>query len=128
MSDDLISRQAALDVIEWGKTYLSVFDKDGNISRPFEVANHELSKAIERIKEIPSVSQWIPCSERLPERNGVYPVTVVNFGNEWRLVDDAGYINGEWYTYSGEVYSDWHKGFRIIAWMPLPEPYREVDA
>ena len=62
--NDLISRQAAIDAIEWGKTYLSVLDKDGNISRPFAVANNELSNAIDRIKEIPSAQDWTPVTDR----------------------------------------------------------------
>lgn len=71
--------------------------------------------------------QWIPVTERLPERKGSYLVTVVEHGNEQREVEEAGYINGKWYTDDGEVYSDWYKGSRIIAWMPLPEPYKEAD-
>lgn len=71
------------------------------------------------------ISSWIPCSVRLPEQDGCYLVTVAEYGNEQLEVDEAGYINGEWYTVDGEVYSDWYKGSYITAWMPEPEPYRE---
>ena len=55
--------------------------------------------------------EWIPCSERLPDRNGEYLVT----------------------TKEGEVYQDtlqflcqWDDcGDDVIAWMPLPKPYQE---
>ena len=52
--------------------------------------------------------QWIPCSERMPERNGYYLVTGRQGAVNKRLYQD-GYWYGNW---------------AIIAWMPLPEPYR----
>ena len=53
-------------------------------------------------------SKWIPVSERLPEKNGKYLVTVRN-GNVYAGVYDA---------FSGRFQC------AAIAWMPLPEPYR----
>lgn len=75
--------------------------------------------------------EWIPCSERLPEEDGEYFVTVEGYlegehvlvlnygtpllpmnvgeGRAWYLSD----IEGDYY-YDG-----------VIAWMPLPEPYKE---
>lgn len=50
---------------------------------------------------------WIPVSERLPEKNGQYLVTV-----------NKGYmLLGLWCG----IKDDW---INIIAWMPLPEPYK----
>lgn len=51
--------------------------------------------------------KWIPCSERLPERNGYYLVTGRQGAvNKWLYQD--GYWYGKW---------------TVLAWMPLPEPY-----
>ena len=63
------------------------------------------------------MSEWIPCSERLPEENGNYLVTVeANDGTasiKFQMVDHYG---PKWL----------HEGKRekVIAWMPLPEPYK----
>ena len=64
--------------------------------------------------------QWIPCSERLPEKKDDYlcsyrgcaTVDICEYDpdrNEW----------GFFYDYGWKVVSN------IIAWMPLPEPYKE---
>lgn len=120
MSNDLISRQAAIDAIEWGKTYLSVFDKDGNVSRPFEVANNELLNAIDRIKEIPSAQDWMPVTERLPEKQGYYFVTY-----EWRSEKFVDYETGiDWFR--GGEWVETPRNYKVVAWMPLPEPYKEA--
>lgn len=61
--------------------------------------------------------QWIPCNERLPEKEGIYIVT-----------DDAGGIA----TVSTDEFSHYESGEpmwmfsqNVTAWMPLPEPYEE---
>ena len=56
---------------------------------------------------------WIPVSERLPEENGEYLVTREAKGI-YKYVDIVKKTNA-----SGNIASD------IVAWMPLPEPYRE---
>ena len=62
--------------------------------------------------------RWIPCSERLPERNRVVLVTT-----KWDEVTEGVKLSGNaWFIGRGEENafdSD------IIAWMPLPEPYAE---
>ena len=53
--------------------------------------------------------KWIPCSERLPEETGEYLTT----------------------TMYGDVFCDYWQSCNfnrtemVIAWMPLPEPYKE---
>ena len=82
-------------------------------------------KLMEDAPTIEPYGTWIPCSERLPEEkiNPItqdyyeYPVTAV-FGD----VKDIRYYkfgNGHWWHGGGIVDE------RVIAWMPLPEPYRE---
>ena len=59
---------------------------------------------------------WIPVEERLPEENR----GVLICGKEgWQ--DVAWYEQGCWWT--GGSFADIKKN--IIAWMPLPEPYKE---
>ena len=89
---------------------------------------------------------WIPCSERLPE--DIRPVIVT-----WKNTDPASYYqyivgkhftgtacykNGKWYWYSSTTEDmlseygrydseEFDEAIECIAWMPLPEPYREGE-
>lgn len=87
--------------------------------------------------------RWIPCSERLPSKeerkewidnnlDGIgylYPCLVTRYSsiNPDREKNNPyvakHYFDGEDFLNAGEeVCSDY-----IIAWMPLPEPYKEVE-
>ena len=64
--------------------------------------------------------EWIPCSERLPKRNENYLVT---FHNKWpdreyKTVEIEKFRNG---GFDENLY------MKVIAWMPLPEPWKGVD-
>lgn len=73
-----------------------------------------------------NVGKWIPCNILLPIKNGVYRVTrqVEDGGKTYRILD-ASYFDGQ---------NTWHDDKRVnhgreylndvIAWMPLPEPYK----
>ncbi len=76
-----------------------------------------LHDVIGKIKEQPKIEDWIPCSERLPE-----PETVVLFTNKNGQVG-IGRLSeaGNWYISD----SDGRFLVSVIAWMPLPEPYKE---
>ena len=92
---DLISRQDAIDVAKqhWYKP--------------------DIAKALE---ELPSATQWIPCSERLPEVGKM--VLTINFHSQCNVLSITEF----------ETWHDWDDCFvndYIIAWMPLPELYRE---
>lgn len=64
--------------------------------------------------------RWIPCSERLPEYDGEkYLVTVYCESiNRARIHLSTCYINREGF------WGDVPLGYTVVAWMPLPEPYR----
>lgn len=67
---------------------------------------------------------WIPCSERLPEEKGYYLVTWMS-GNEKRglwgePVVDVLYFKGKQWS----VQQMAHR--RVIAWQPLPEPFKQI--
>ena len=76
------------------------------------------SKAIERIERgvyslLPAQPEqkWIPCSERLPKPG--YCIT----SNEYYGVDEDFYYDGHFWNADKNAY-------KVIAWMPLPEPYQ----
>ena len=61
--------------------------------------------------------EWIPCSKRLPEKNGRYLASwVSNLTNKYNI-DSIFFAYGEWDCCNGDV----------EAWMPLPEPYKGGD-
>ena len=95
----------------------------------------ELQEAIEQDEK---ENGWIPVSERLPEDEKEYLVTLEKvYGTPEKLYGiasylkfgDAGYWNENKYGYlEWDKYSDGHGGtkmYKVIAWKPLPEPYKE---
>ena len=87
---------------------------------------------VDMIGDAPTIEpepHWIPCSKALPKTNGVYVVTRnISDGFECRNITDACYFDGTntWHddtrvNHSREYLTD------VIAWMPLPEPYREGE-
>lgn len=81
---------------------------------------------------------WIPVNERLPEDEKEYLVTLEKvYGTPEKLYGiasylkfgDAGYWNEKKYGYlEWDKYSDGHGGtkmYKVIAWMSLPELYKE---
>lgn len=61
---------------------------------------------------------WISVEDRLPEKDGFYIATIDGeiIGEDDPVVGLAEYDRGYWYD--DEDYT------RVIAWRPLPEPYR----
>ena len=111
--DDLISRQAAIEVID------AVFPVDPMKSEYAQGIACGAALAKTYVEQLPSAKQWIPCSERLPEEEKdvlacteIGEMVVAYPFSDWgdRLVWTTGAFG------SGEV--------DVIAWMPLPEPYK----
>lgn len=77
------------------------------------------------------VQRWIPCSERLPEIYDTYLVVVklkYEWETEWEYhTDVADFTFEEGYIEGWDTFNDWDEGqeCHVIAWMPLPEPYKE---
>lgn len=66
--------------------------------------------------------EWVPVSERLPDKNGIYLCTV-DYGEEGVVVAQRLY----WDTLGG-FEKQYNKNDRVIAWQPLPEPYKKGGA
>ena len=80
-----------------------------------ECANeHEqLAEWLEELKARREADRWIPVSERLPEEYGEYLIT-----------GRYGYVGKDIYN---DHFKEFNKGNTVIAWKPLPEPYKEND-
>lgn len=90
--------------------------------------NNALDMAISDLSE--NKGEWIPVSERLPEESGRYLTYIVNeYDEELQYIMTADYIArpspieglSPW-TVDDECASD-----NVVAWMPLPEGYKEGD-
>ena len=65
---------------------------------------------------------WIACSERLPEPIRPVLVTLKNWMNDKCFVRVGRFHTDHWKTDEGIV-----ENSVVIAWQPLPEPFKERD-
>ena len=92
-------------------------------------------KAFEALGHLPSAQHWIPCSERLPEekdagilkklgteKRSEYVLATVEVKDE-RMTVTACTYDGKWDWNMKYAFPD----FKVVAWMPLPEPYRPKE-
>lgn len=93
---------------------------DGTRIPEVDCDNFPVEFSVEFIKKhllsLPSAeAEWIPCSERLPEK---YTYTL------WCA--SSGYVRSDYFN--GEFWEDAKKYcYEVIAWMPLPKAYSEVE-
>ena len=99
--------------------------------------------AVEALEQEPNKSEiltgWIPVSERLPEEDGEYLVTVkptfknmrnyikhCDFARNLYLVDEYDFVDKKgvagFYKYDSEY--GYYEMTEVIAWCELPEPYK----
>lgn len=116
-----IYRQAAIDALR-KEVEMTHDDNDE------QIYYIDADNAISVIEQLPSAQpepQWIPCSERLPEE------TLKSY---W-ICTDAGYQCECRWTNINHLFTDltmkWHWHIMdvpqydsVVAWMPLPEPWR----
>ena len=107
MNDDTISRQAAIDKL---KREEKIFYSPAG-----------LKYLIGAVRDLPSArpqQRWIPCSERLPEESGRYIISALD-GIGRRTTVALYQSRYKAWTMTGRM-AYWN----VVAWMPLPEPYK----
>ena len=85
-----------------------------------EISVLQLNRVIKALEQEP---RWIPCNERMPQENECVLVTIQTphrtsvrsgiFFYPWFSID-----NGDCWRFNEE---------EVVAWMPLPNAYKEVD-
>ena len=99
------------------------FDRDDCFKLSDETRKKWADEIIKALPTVPPEPQWIPVSERLPEI-GKYVLCYLKsrryFGHYrvciYRAADK--YINHPYFDFNENGFPD------VIAWMPLPEPYK----
>lgn len=124
---DLIDRQEALDAMAKAMPNLTTPDGSGEFDRDIHIADEAFVDCMQIINELPSAQPaWIPCSERMPEYPfgclvtvwDTNPITMDEFENI--LPYFVGWDGDQWNDSEGDQCP-----FEVIAWMPLPEPFKE---
>ncbi len=87
-----------------------------------------LKAAIEALEK-QERDRWIPVSEALPKEKAEYNVTIKG---EYGLPP---YVDACYWNDNDNVFEDWNGYYEdyipvsnVIAWRPLPEPYKEDEA
>ena len=113
-------------------------EEDEYINKATQLAFDDAKNIVQEVAEEYN-GGWIPCSERLPKESGYYLVTYHDWsdGNFLPKYDDT-YVRRLHYQISehfvgwnypknvdDRAENDCHK--EVIAWQPLPEPFKERD-
>lgn len=105
--------------------------------------SNEIMYALEKALEERPHGEWIPVSERLPDDLEPVNITWINHEPEpyYKEIKDKPftatgvYFNGQWYWWSTlctDILAEYSHSFddiidtaiEVIAWQPLPEPYK----
>lgn len=81
--------------------------------KSLSILRDDYKEIIEYIDDIPEL-HWIPVTEKPPEVSGCYLVSVKN-DHERRYSKTAWFGKGVWFARQD-----------VLAWMPLPEPFKGV--
>ena len=123
--NDLISRSAAITAIQ--KAYT---DTEGGTDKPAVWKNVGLTNALHIMQDLPSAQpeqRWIPVSERLPEEDD-YKSCIECLDGAVCYFTENGTMGLGYYYESTKEWSttdDLETDGKVVAWMPLPEPYSE---
>ena len=77
-------------------------------------------------KETVGQTKWIPVAKRMPKRNESVLLCMQNRSLRTGICIQTGsYDNGFWFVQGAAGYESLATfEFRVLAWMPLPEPYK----
>lgn len=98
---------------------LEDYEDTGITPDQLQVINEEYQKMAKELAELRQQNRWIPVSERLPD----YEEEVLITNGKYVTIDERYFLenteDGEAYTWDINGWAD------VVAWMPLPEPYKE---
>lgn len=119
-----------LERLEEKKQYFQKFyetdgktEEDENINKATQLAFDDAKSIVQEVAE-EYKDGWIPCSERLPEKNNMYLCTqnAYDLATNKKIImvstELVEFYNGKWRRATNLV---------ITHWQPLPEPYKERE-
>ena len=108
--------------------YWSAGKKDELVARLAEYEDTGLEPA-EVLQLKKNTVQWIPVAERMPERNKSVLLCMKSRSSRTGMCIQTGsYDNGFWFIQGAAGYESLATfEFHVLAWMPLPEPYKEEE-
>jgi hypothetical protein len=119
-SDDCVSRQAVTDAVENTiAKYIPTF------IGPYEKIPLELARAIKDLPPVAPTQRWIPVSERLPEPNTAVLTYISTGPSETFCLAYWNDIQNYWEDWIGYKSIEKDRGYKVLAWQPLPKPYEE---
>lgn len=103
--DELISKGKLTDAARlFAKEYYDM----GRMGHTRKMVIDEIANRLDKYEK---KHQWIPVEKKLPKKNSYVLATF-----------DDGFVTGVEYTNDWELWAD---SGEVIAWMPLPKPYKE---
>ena len=121
-TNDCVSRQAAIDALH--RYFDGMLETD--TWSPCDVYG-----LIEILPSAQPESPWIPCSERLPELDNSYSNSkeyLVQWDNGRIDITRYSNVNIFWQNETTEPYWKGEQYSKVVAWMPLPEPYKGEES
>lgn len=107
------------------KEAIEILKRNKPTSDP-RLCGKELCTACDVAIEALEKTMWIPCSERLPDKNGNYLVTVSSYDEtasiEFVCIDHCN-SDGKFLHYENRKPKR-KTGEYVVAWMPAHEPYK----
>lgn len=102
---------------------LRLYEDTGITPDEFEIINQEYTRMARELSILRGRNQWIPASVELPDvpigtEDDKCPEFIVMIKDSCCATTLRYAPDGAWFDDSGEVYE-------VVAWMPLPESYKE---
>lgn len=99
-------------------TYEKLYTEAENLLYHHEITLGEFDRMIKPLRE--EVQIWIPVTDHLPDKEDWYLVTEVD--NSFITVNMRLWVKEGWI-----VPKSIESKYKVLAWMPLPEPWKEIS-
>lgn len=106
---------------------LAAYEDTGATPEQLKIIEEEYSRMAHELAMLRQQNQWIPVSERLPQDPNELVLTMVSGKPARNITLEKAYEIALYNPDDGwilEMYPEWEDA-QPIAWMPLPEPYKE---
>lgn len=82
-----------------------------------ESEHRQLAEWLKELKKYREENDWIPYSERPPEKESCYFITIDKNGEKD--------VSEDFFYFRADGTPSWYFSENVVAWMPLPQPYKK---